>query len=146
MYKDAPASETDSSQEPRAGGFLSANTKRDVVILDAPAREAPPKDDRPAEPAEKTEDRAKPAKPGEPPAAQDEKAGQGLRKGFLRRHPVLAPASFAAISGTVSTNTLDSGCNTPRYSAKARRMTSSSASASLGAASRMRIASGIAGQ
>jgi len=97
MYKDAPASETDSSQEPRAGGFLSANTKRDVVILDAPAREAPPKDDRPAEPAEKTEDRAKPAKPGEPPAAQDEKAGQGLRKGFLRRHPVLAPASFAAL-------------------------------------------------
>jgi membrane fusion protein (multidrug efflux system) len=91
MYKDAPASETDWSQEPRSGGFLSANPKRDVIMLDPPA----PADERPAEPAQKTERRADPA--AEPPAAQDEKDGQEPRKGFLRRHPVLAPVGLAAL-------------------------------------------------
>ena len=88
MYKDAPASET---EEPRAGGSLSANPKRDVIVLDAPA----PAGERPAEPAERS--RAEPAKPGEAPAAQDEKAEQAPRKGFLRRHPVLAPVSLVAL-------------------------------------------------
>ena len=54
-----------------------------------------PRGERPAEPAERS--RAEPAKPGEAPAAQDEKAEQAPRKGFLRRHPVLAPVSLVAL-------------------------------------------------
>ena len=73
-------------------GSLSANPKRDVIVLDAPA----PAGERPAEPAERS--RAEPAKPAEPPAAQDEKArAKEPRKGFLRRHPVLAPVSLVAL-------------------------------------------------
>jgi membrane fusion protein (multidrug efflux system) len=93
MYKDASASETDWSLEPRTGGSLSANPKRDVIMLGAPA----PADERPAEPAEKAERRAEPVRPAAPPAAQDQTPGQAPRKGFLRRHPVLAPVSLAAL-------------------------------------------------
>ena len=57
--------------------------------------------ERPAEPAEKTERPAKPAekeaKPGQQPAAKDEKPSEKPRKGFLRRHPVLAPVGLIAL-------------------------------------------------
>jgi len=91
MYKDAPASDADWDREPR--GALSANPKRDVIALSAPA----PADERPPEPAGKTERRAEPAAPGEAPAARDASPGQLPRKGFLRRHPFLAAASLAAL-------------------------------------------------
>ena len=110
MYKDAPASEADWDKvsPPRSGG--SASPKRDIISLRAPAREtAPaaerpvetPETDRPAEPAEKTERPAQPAekeaKPGQQPAAKEEKPGEKPRKGFLRRHPILAPVGLIAL-------------------------------------------------
>jgi membrane fusion protein, multidrug efflux system len=115
MYKDAPASEVDWDKvsPPRSGG--SASPKRDIIALRAPpsetspepegpAAERPvetPESDRPAEPAEKTERPAKPAEkeaePGQKPAAKDEKPTEKPRKGFLRRHPVLAPVGLIAL-------------------------------------------------
>jgi membrane fusion protein (multidrug efflux system) len=110
MYKDALASEADWDKvsPPRSGG--SASPKRDIISLRAPAREAPPaaerpvespETDRPAEPAEKTERPAPPAekeaKPGQQPAAKGEKPGEKPRKGFLRRHPILAPVGLIAL-------------------------------------------------
>ena len=69
-----------------------------------PAAERPvetPETDHPAEPAEKTERPAKPAekkvKPGQQPAANDEKPSEKPRKGFLRRHPILAPVGLIAL-------------------------------------------------
>ena len=115
MYKDAPTSEADWDKvsPPRSGG--SASPKRDIIALRAPpsetsrepqepAAERPvetPEIDHPAEPAEKTERPAKPAekeaKPGQQPAAKDEKPSEKPRKGFLRRHPVLAPVGLIAL-------------------------------------------------
>jgi membrane fusion protein (multidrug efflux system) len=115
MYKDAPTSEADCDKvsPPRSGG--SASPKRDIIALRAPpsetsreaeepAAERPaetPEIDHPAEPAEKTERPAKPtekeAKPGQQPAAKDEKPSEKPRKGFLRRHPVLAPVGLIAL-------------------------------------------------
>jgi membrane fusion protein, multidrug efflux system len=112
MYKDAPTSEADWDKvsPPRSGG--SASPKRDIIALRAPpsetfrepAAERPvetPETDHPAEPAEKTERPAKPAekkvKPGQQPAANDEKPSEKPRKGFLRRHPVLAPVGLIAL-------------------------------------------------
>jgi membrane fusion protein, multidrug efflux system len=113
MYKDAPTSEADWGKvsSPRSGG--SASPKRDIIALRAPpsetsreperpAAERPvetPEIDHPAERAEKIERPAKPAevKPGQQPAAKDEKAGEKPRKGFLRRHPVLAPVGLIAL-------------------------------------------------
>jgi membrane fusion protein, multidrug efflux system len=103
MYKDAPAPEADWDKvsPPRSGG--SASPKRDVIALRAPPSEPPPEaegpvetpeTDRPATPAEKTE---RPAKPDPQPAAKEEKPSQKLRKGFLRRHPVLAPVGLIAL-------------------------------------------------
>ena len=115
MYKDAPTSEADWDKvsPPRSGG--SASPKRDIIALRAPpserSREAEepvaerpvetPEIEHPAEPAEKTERPAKPAEkeanPGQQPAAKDEKPGEKPRKGFLRRHPVLAPVGLIAL-------------------------------------------------
>jgi membrane fusion protein, multidrug efflux system len=111
MYKDAPTSEADwdKAAPPRSGG--SASPKRDIIALRAPPSERSrepeepvaerpvetPEIEQPAEPAEKTERPAKPAEkeanPGQQPAAKGEKP----RKGFLRRHPVLAPVGLIAL-------------------------------------------------
>ena len=110
MYKDAPASEADWDKvsPPRSGG--SASPKRDIMSLRAPPPETPladerpvetPETDRPGEPAEKTERPAKPAgkeaKPGDQPAPKDEKPPEKPRKGFLRRHPLMAGAGLIAL-------------------------------------------------
>src|SRR3984885_7564289 len=105
MYKDAPASEADWDNDsgPRAGG--AANPKRDIMTLRAPARETPPAAERPVEtpdrPAEEPERQAEPAekeaKPGQQPVAKEEKPDEKPRKGFLRRHPVLAPVALIAL-------------------------------------------------
>jgi membrane fusion protein (multidrug efflux system) len=115
MYNDAPASEADWDKvsPPRSGGAVSP--KRDIIALRAPpsetfrepkepAAERPvetPEIDHPAEPAEKTERPAKPAeseaKPGQQPAAKEEKPDDKPRKGFLRRHPILAPVGLIAL-------------------------------------------------
>ena len=88
--------------EPQAGHYRLARS----AVRDAgePAAERPvetPETDRPAEPAEKTERPAKPAekeaKPGQQPAAKEEKPSEKPRKGFLRRHPVLAPVGLIAL-------------------------------------------------
>jgi membrane fusion protein, multidrug efflux system len=110
MYKDAPASEADWDKvsPPRSGG--SASPKRDIMSLRAPPPETPladerpvetPETDRPGEPAEKTERPARPAekeaKPGDQPAPKDEKPPEKPRKGFLRRHPIMAGAGLVAL-------------------------------------------------
>jgi len=110
MYKDAPASEADWDKvsPPRSGG--SASPKRDIMSLRAPPPETPladerpvetPETDRPGEPAEKTERPARPAekeaKPGDQPAPKDEKPPEKPRKGFLRRHPLMAGAGLIAL-------------------------------------------------
>jgi hypothetical protein len=112
MYKDAPASEVDWDKgkvgAPRSGG--SATPKRDIIALRAsppesvPQAERPaetPEADRPTEPEEKTERPAEPAereaKPGQQPAAKAEKPSGKPRKGWLRRHPVLAPLGLLAL-------------------------------------------------
>jgi membrane fusion protein, multidrug efflux system len=91
MFKDAPASESDRDDERRARGSLSAGPRRDIIALRASPRETPPAAERPAQPAEKEAERAP------KPAAQEEKHSQSPRKGWLRRHPVLAPVGLAAL-------------------------------------------------
>ncbi|HEY1885626.1 MAG TPA: HlyD family secretion protein [Roseiarcus sp.] len=111
MYKDAPASEAgwDKVSASRSGG--SASPRRDIIALRAPPPEAAPEAERPAEapekteapaePAEKTERPAEPseqeAKPGQEPASKEKRPGEKPRKGFLRRHPVLAPVGLIAL-------------------------------------------------
>jgi membrane fusion protein (multidrug efflux system) len=115
MYKDAATSEADwdKASPPRSGG--SASPKRDIIALRAPPSERSrepeepvaerpvetPEIEHPAEPAEKTERPAKPAEkeanPGQQPAAKDEKPSEKPRKGFLRRHPILAPVGVIAL-------------------------------------------------
>src|ERR1700677_5041641 len=113
MYKDAPTLEADWDKvsPPRSGG--SATPKRDIIALRAPPRDPSPETkqpaaerpvetpDRPAKPDEKTDRPAQPAekeaKPGQQPAAKDEKPSEKPRKGFLRRHPVLAPVGLIAL-------------------------------------------------
>ena len=103
MYKDAPSSESDWGQKSpgRVGGALSSSPKRDIITLEPPAREAPQKQERPAEPAEKTERPVEPgereAKPGQQPSPQEQKPSEKERKGVLRRHPFLAGAALAAL-------------------------------------------------
>ena len=105
MYKDAPTSEADWDKvsPPRSGG--SASPKRDIMALRAPPSETSrepeepvaerpvetPEIDHPAKPAEKE------AKPGQQPAAKDEKPSEKPRKGFLRRHPILAPVGLIGL-------------------------------------------------
>src|SRR5580700_4852179 len=104
MFKDAPESDRDEGSASRPRGSL-AGPGRDIIALRSPARATPPaqpadRAERPAEPAEKTERPAKPAekepKPGQQPAAKGEKPSEKPRKGFFRRHPVLAPVGFVA--------------------------------------------------
>src|SRR5271155_3729636 len=101
MYKDAAASEADWDEvsPSRSGG--SASPKRDIIALRAPPSETPAEAERPAEVPEKTERPTQPAEkeanPGEQPAAKDEKPSEKPRKGFLRRHPVLAPVGLVAL-------------------------------------------------
>ena len=105
MFKDAPESDRDEGSAGRPRGSI-AGPGRDIIALRSPARATPPaqpadRAERPAEPAEKTERPAKPAekepKPGQPPAAKREKPGEKPRKGFFRRHPVLAPVGLVAL-------------------------------------------------
>jgi membrane fusion protein (multidrug efflux system) len=105
MFKDAPESDRDEGSAGGAGGSLPG-PGRDIIALRSPARATPPaqpadRAERPAEPAEKTERPAKPtekeAKPGQQPAAKDEKPSEKPRKGFLSRHPVLAPVGMIAL-------------------------------------------------
>ena len=103
MLKDAPASNTDWNEgsEGHTGGLSSASPQRDIIALRAPPSATPSEGERPAQPAEKTERPAQPAekegKPGQQPEAQEKKPGEKPRKGFLRRHPVLAPVGFIAL-------------------------------------------------
>jgi membrane fusion protein (multidrug efflux system) len=96
-FKDAPGPESDSDEGSggRARGSL-AGPGRDIITLRVPTRESPP-----AQPAERNERPAEPAKPeakpGQQPAAKDEKPSEKPRKGFLRRHPVLAPLGLIAL-------------------------------------------------
>ena len=110
MYKDAPASEADWDKvsPPRSGG--SASPKRDIIALRAPPPEKQPGAERPAEVPEKTAPPAEPAektdrpggpsdpeaKPGQEAAAKDKKP-EPPRKGFLRRHPLMAGAGLIAL-------------------------------------------------
>ena len=85
----------------RARGSTSASPRRDIIVLRAPAREAPPATERPAEPAEKTERPSKPgekeAEPGQKPDAEEEKSSEKPRRGWLRRHPFLAAVGLVAL-------------------------------------------------
>ena len=105
MFQDAPESDRDEGSASRPRGSL-AGPGRDIIALRSPARATPPaqpadRAERPAEPAEKTERPAKPAekepKPGQQPAAKGEKPSEKPRKGFFRRHPVLAPVGLVAL-------------------------------------------------
>jgi len=97
MFKDRSESETDWDKRPASrGGSSSADPRRDIIVLRAPAREAPPADpaektERPSTPTEKEAERAP------PPAAQQEKPVERPRKSWLRRHPVLAPVGLVAL-------------------------------------------------
>jgi membrane fusion protein (multidrug efflux system) len=96
MLKEAPAPESgwDEGSADRPGGS-SSGPRRDIISLRAPATE------RPAEPAERTERPAEPAEkeadPAQEPAAKEEKSSEKPRKGFLRRHPILAPLGLVAL-------------------------------------------------
>jgi membrane fusion protein, multidrug efflux system len=105
MFKDAPESDRDERSAEGARGSL-AGPGRDIIALRSPARATPPaqpadRAERPADPAEKTERPAEPAekepKPGQQPAAKGEKPSEKPRKGFFRRHPVLAPVGVVAL-------------------------------------------------
>jgi membrane fusion protein, multidrug efflux system len=101
MLKDAPASETDwdEGSAGRPGGSLSASPKRDIITLRMPPRETPPATERPAEPAPAApaDPAEKERKPGPRPDTPEQKSSEKPRKGFLRRHPVLAPVGLAAL-------------------------------------------------
>src|SRR5271165_1398866 len=94
MLKDAPASDFhwDEGSAGRGRGSSSAAATRDIISVRAPARETAPamerpaKTERPREPAEKEAEHS--------PAAREEKPSQSPRKGWLRRHPVLAPVGL----------------------------------------------------
>jgi membrane fusion protein, multidrug efflux system len=92
MFKDTPESEMgwDKGNASR-GGSSSAEPRRDIIALRVPARDTPPTTERPTEPAETKAERAP------KPDAQQEKPSEKPRKGFLRRHPVLAPVGLAAL-------------------------------------------------
>jgi membrane fusion protein, multidrug efflux system len=105
MFKDRPESDADWDKGTAArGGSSSANRKRDIIVLRAPARETPPTIERPAEPAEPAEKTERPPEPdrkeaerGPGPGSQERKAAAKPRKGWLRRHPVLAPLALVAL-------------------------------------------------
>jgi membrane fusion protein, multidrug efflux system len=97
MY-NAPASEANWDEGSPRRGSLSASPKRDIITLRAPRPETEPTSERPAEPAEKTERPAKKeAEPRKQPEAKKEKSSESPPKGWLRRHPVLAPVGLIAL-------------------------------------------------
>jgi len=97
MY-NAPASEANWDEGSPRRGSLSASPKRDIIALRAPPPETEPTSERPAEPAEKTERPAKKeAEPRKQPEAKKEKSSESPPKGWLRRHPVLAPVGLIAL-------------------------------------------------
>jgi hypothetical protein len=75
-----PTGPAEKETERSPQGSSSAAPRRDIIGLLTPAREMPPAAERPA-----------------PPAAQAEKPSQNPRKGWLRRHPVLAPVGLMAL-------------------------------------------------
>ena len=94
MFKDArkPESRRDDDQPKGAGrASRSADDGRDIIALHAPAREAPPSIERPAPPPETEPERRA------PPAAQEQERSQAPRKGWLRRHKVLASVGLVAL-------------------------------------------------
>jgi membrane fusion protein, multidrug efflux system len=96
MY-NAPASEANWDEGSAGRGSLSASPMRDIIALRAPV-ETEPTTERPAEPAEKTERPAKKeAEPPKQPEAKKEKSSESPPKGWLRRHPVLAPVGLIAL-------------------------------------------------
>ena len=102
MFKDAPASESDwdEGSAGRSPGSLSANPKRDIITLRAPARETPPaRSGRQSRREDRAPDRARREGSRTRPAAGRArgKASEKPRKGRLRRHPVLAPVGLIAL-------------------------------------------------
>jgi len=102
MFKDRPESETDWDKgHAGRGGSSSADPRRDIIVLRAPGRETPPATERPAEPVEKTERPIAPpekeAERGPAPPAREAKPSVTPRKGWLRRHPILAPVGLVAL-------------------------------------------------
>jgi membrane fusion protein (multidrug efflux system) len=107
-FKDAPAYESD-CDEGSAGlalRSLSANLKRDIITLRAPAREKDAEAEPSAtQPAEKTDEKSeRPTKPAEQEAepgrqseSREDKSGEKPRKGWLRRHPILALVGLVAL-------------------------------------------------
>jgi membrane fusion protein (multidrug efflux system) len=100
MFQDQPESQADWDKGTASRGG-SANPRRDIILLRAPAREAPATE-RPAGPAEKAEPAEKEAERGPEPGSQEGKASRKPRKGWLRRHPFLAPVGLAALLLTVA--------------------------------------------
>jgi membrane fusion protein, multidrug efflux system len=105
MFKDRPESDEDWDKGTAIrGGSSSAKPQRDIIVLRAPARETPPTTERPAEPAEPAEKTERPPEPekkeaerGREPGSQEGKAAAKPRKGWLRRHPVLAPLGLVVL-------------------------------------------------
>src|SRR5271154_5738941 len=97
MY-NAPASEANWDEGSPRRGSLSASPKRGIITLRGPRPETEPTRGRPAGPAEKTERPAKKeAEPRKQPEAKKEKSSESPPKGWLRRHPVLAPVGLIAL-------------------------------------------------
>ena len=97
MYKDAPASETDweEGSAGRAGG--SSGLRRDIITLRSAPREAPPAAERPQTEPLTEPPQTEPGQKEGKPSGQGEKPAKGKRKGWLRRHPILAPVGLAAL-------------------------------------------------
>ena len=97
MFKDAPASEADwdEGSAGEARGSTSASPRRDIIVLHAPAREAPPATERPAEPAEKTE--RGPQQAGREGSRTRPEGGRG--RGKVQRKTAQGLATPASIPG-----------------------------------------------
>ena len=92
MFKDAPGAEDAWDRGPSGGGEASRpldpsaksprpSAAQDSVALRAPADQRPPAAERPGRPAETAPER--------PPDREDKAAGKP-RRGWLRRHPIVA--------------------------------------------------------
>jgi membrane fusion protein (multidrug efflux system) len=90
MFKDAPAAEQAWDRGPAGGGQTpDPPAAQETVALRAPPREAPAAE-RPVQPAEAETVRA-------PAPQQDDNAAGKPQRGWLRRHPVLAPVGLMAL-------------------------------------------------
>jgi membrane fusion protein, multidrug efflux system len=88
MFKDAPATEPLWDGGPQGAGWSSGPV---TVALRPPAPDAPAADERPARPIEPEVERRP------QPAPQQDKPADKPRRGWLRRHPVLAPVGLVAL-------------------------------------------------